>query len=348
MGLFATAWAINTKGDPLSAVNLVIKTLWDSAQFDYMLVPINGNNSFTPRPQLIDKPDQLDQVNPFKPIMVENAAQLIPDIVRKYPEKKIGALLRPCEIRALIEMTKHGFLKLDHIITISVDCLGTFPPEEYISRAKNKGSTQEGAGETIRFSKTEGILTYRYRSVCQICVSPEAKGADINIYTLGLPLRQTIIIESNHPILSETIKTQELEATQADEVLLKQHERIVAKTINQHRSTMDRLVQNLGELLPKNINDIISQYQNCGSCQNCMDVCPICSIDYPKRETNGCYQREDIMRWLISCSGCGICEQVCEKQLPLGIIFSHVREQLMQEYNYIPGISREDPLPIFL
>jgi CO dehydrogenase/acetyl-CoA synthase alpha subunit len=108
---------------------------------------------------------------------------------------------------------------------------------------------------------------------------------------------------------------------------------------------MKRLSVNLGELLPKNINDIITQFESCGPCQECMDACPICSVDFPQKDANQRYQREDIMRWLISCAGCGMCEQACSKNLPLGIIFSHIREQLDEEYNYQTGKSVQDALP---
>ncbi len=34
-------------------------------------------------------------------------------------------------MRALTEMTKHASFNLDNLLTISVDCLGTLPADEY-------------------------------------------------------------------------------------------------------------------------------------------------------------------------------------------------------------------------
>ncbi len=341
-------WTVYTRGDPLKAIRAVIESIWKQVQLDHILAPLNGDPLQAPTPTLIDNPKCLEQVNPFKPVMTENAARLIPEILHNNPQAKIGALLRPCEMRALSEMVKHNSFTLDNILTICVDCLGTFPPDEYAWRAKRKESTHNLPKDTYTFAKQGSVLAYRYRSVCQICISPEAKEADANIHVFGLPLRKTILVESHLSGLSRRFQLDGIPYSVTSDRLIQQHERIIAKTINQHQCTKEELAQNLGELLPKNINEIIVQLEDCGSCQNCMDVCPICAVDFPRKDKSFRYHREDIMRWLISCAGCGICEQVCLKQLPLGIIFSHICEQLKLEYSSQTGSSTKDPLPTFL
>ena len=53
-----------------------------------------------------------------------------------------------------------------------------------------------------------------------------------------------------------------------------------------------------------------------------------------------------MIRWLVSCAGCGMCEQACSMQQPLVTIFSLIREKLNEELGYSPGTSWETPLPI--
>ena len=65
----------------------------------------------------------------------------------------------------------------------------------------------------------------------------------------------------------------------------------------------------------------------------------------PSRDKDDNYARADVMRWLISCAGCGICEQSCPDHLPLSSIFGFIREQLKQEWGYNPG-SWESDLPL--
>jgi formate dehydrogenase subunit beta len=98
-------------------------------------------------------------------------------------------------------------------------------------------------------------------------------------------------------------------------------------------------------MLPADVDAVIRQLESCGECQACMDVCPICSVDRPYRNADGHYDRDDVIRWLISCAGCGMCEQACPSHLPTSAIFAHIRQQLSQEWGYVPGGSLYDPLP---
>jgi Fe-S oxidoreductase len=99
-------------------------------------------------------------------------------------------------------------------------------------------------------------------------------------------------------------------------------------------------------LLPSDVDALINQLEGCGECQGCLDVCPICSVDRPDRSPQGHYDRQAVMRWLVSCAGCGMCEQACPNHLPMASIFAHIRQQLDEEWQYTPGRSRDDALPL--
>jgi Fe-S oxidoreductase len=101
--------------------------------------------------------------------------------------------------------------------------------------------------------------------------------------------------------------------------------------VERHRHTYRRVQQSLDELLPKDITALIEQLESCSDCQTCMEVCPICSVDYPIRDKDGRYQREGVMRWMISCANCGMCEQACPSHKPLRAIFAHIRETMEEE-----------------
>jgi Fe-S oxidoreductase len=77
-----------------------------------------------------------------------------------------------------------------------------------------------------------------------------------------------------------------------------------------------------------------------------MDVCPICSVDRPARTAEGHYDRSGVMRWLVSCAGCGMCEQSCPNHLPISAMFAHIRRQLTDQFDYTPSKSLQDPLPL--
>jgi formate dehydrogenase subunit beta len=338
-----THWRIDTHGDPIGAVIKFAQTLWETHHLDGMIAPVNGSDTPQVQPKLIQDPEILQQVNPFKPVMTVNSARLVPHYLELHPSATFGVLLRPCEMRALIEMGKHDSFTLDRINTICVDCLGTLPIEDYEWRAQRKGSGDDLTQEALQFARQGGILAYRYRSACQMCSEPEARVADININVLGLPVRQHILIQTKDPEISEELHLSELTDGPAEPGLVEQHKRMIFKLAQRHRHTMERLFETLAEYLPADINTLTDQLKDCGDCRRCMDACPICSMVQPIKDSRGDYDRNQIIHWLISCVGCGMCEQACPKHLPLSATFGYIRERLSQEYNYTPGHTLELP-----
>jgi len=340
-----THWKLNTYGDPLGAIREFVHKIWERTDLELLLVLVNGEKEHI-KPQVLRDPQQLENLNPFTPLMPSNAAKLVPELLTASPEKRIGVLLRPCEMRALVEMTKHDSFTLNDIVSVCVDCLGTFPEDEYQWRANRKRNRSGLAGEAIQFARHGGIVPYRYRSACQICPSPEALGADLNIGVLGLPVRQHLLVDAGNGKIAQSLKLEQITDGMADTSLVEQHRRMIAKLNQRNSRTRERVIKSLSEVLPSNVDDLITHLENCGQCQDCLDNCPICSVDYPKRSHIGKYDREDIKRWLISCSGCGMCEQTCPSHLPLSIMFGYIHEQIAETYNYSPGRSIEEPLPI--
>jgi formate dehydrogenase subunit beta len=351
-------WSLDTHGDPLGKVHEFIRKTWQEFELDGMLVTLTGDDEFRVKPQFIVDIADIDKVNPFKPLMEINIARLIPGLLAKNPGSRIGALLRPCEMRALTEMTKHAPIDLGNLLTISVDCLGTLPADEYqwrleradrnpTSEEANAGEpTDELAREALKFARQGGMVPYRYRSACQVCTSPAAKQAQINIHILGLPVRQQMLVTINDASIEKLVAIEKLVDGSASEELFIQHGRILSKMSERHQRTMERLNEGLGGLLPVDVDAVIRLLESCGDCRKCMDVCPICSVDKPNLSPEGHYDRTEVTRWLVSCAGCGMCEQSCPNHLPISALFAYIRQQLAQHWEYEPGRSIDEPLPL--
>ncbi len=331
-----TQWMIKTQGDPLGTVREFTKAVWEAFDLDRMVVPTNGHAKDT-GPHLIDDPDGLDNLNPFAPLMPINAAKLIPDLLKGDSPPQAGAMLRPCEMRTLIEMTKQNGFDTGNLLTMSVDCLGTLPMEEYQWRVERKGSPKGLTQEALQFSRQGGIVRYRYRSACQVCISPQATMADINIGILGLPVRQYALITIQGQPLAEALNLSAMAEDEIDAEMLEGHQRVTSRLVQRSENTRERIANGMAELLPENVAALIDQLESCGDCSTCLDVCPLCDIHYPQRAEDGSFRESEVMRWLISCSGCGICEQSCPQHLPLTIIFNHVQAQLAEEFAYEAG-----------
>ena len=320
-----THWLLQTHGDPIGAIQEFLYETWKTAGLGGLVFPLDDS-----APQLVEDPAQVYWFNPFKPLMLDNTARLIPDLVRDNPALSFGAVMRPCEMRAFNEVLKRQTPDLKRaILTICVDCLGTFDEADYRWHVERKGSLQKLTHDTMNFARTGGILSYRYRSACQICAAQESGAADINICVFGMPARQHILLQVRkdlpidlEPVLNEMATTQG-----AAEAILKR-DRLLVRMGDRQYLARDRIVLGLAESLPMDLDELLEKLDSCWTCQECMLACPICSSDFPQIEIDGKYQRKDILSWITSCSGCGMCEQACPRQLPLTAIFSRVRFEL--------------------
>ena len=314
-----TNWMLHTHGDPLGALQKFIKMLWEQTDLDAMVVaPSNGKF-------VLESADELEHVNPFQPLMKLNTARLVVDTAKKHPGKRLGAILRPCEMRALNEMAARGAVKRDEVLAVCTDCLGTFPAEEYEWRTERsaKGLTKE----TLQFAPQGGISAYRYRPACQMCAEPGATGGDVNIGVFGLPVRQSMLVNTHNG----SVVLKSIADGWATDDLVSKREHTLAKISERHGRTRERVLKSLEEELPADLQHLLEQFESCGSCQACMNVCPICSVDEPRKTKDGKLVREDMVNWLLSCAGCGMCEQACPQHQPLSAVFSHIREQIEAE-----------------
>jgi len=340
-----TQWMLRTHGDPLTRIRDFIRTLWLQSGLDGILAPVNGSPNTPVAPRVILNPAQISQVDPFTPLMQLNSAQMIPAMLKDSP-KKFGAILRPCEMRALIEMVKHDGFVLDRVMTISVDCLGTLPSSEYSWRAERKGSPEKLADESLQFARQGGLIAYRYRSACQLCTAPDASVADINISVLGLPARQSLLVSTRDEDLARDLHLETIADGPAQPDLVTQHKKLVGKLVERRSRTQERVTEGIADILPVNIDALIDNFANCGCCQSCLEACPICTIDHPRKGEDNRYLHGDVARWLVSCAGCGMCEQACPQHQPLSAIFNHIHQEIAREYDYSAGQSVYDNLPI--
>jgi len=328
-------WILETHGDPIGAVRKFVHAVWENEKLEKMLVPTNGGSSLNFQPFVLDNPKQLKDINPFRPLMTSNAARFVPELVNQKPVRRIGTMLRPCEMRALSEMAKRDSFSKDNLLTICVDCLGTYPVEEYNWRVDRKGTPERLEQETLQFARQGGVVPYRYRSACQMCTSPNATDADINIGVIGLHVREYVLVSVKDEKAAERLQTDKFTDCKADEAVVQQRDKLVAKLVERNGRVRERIRQGLTDILPSDVSELANQLSQCDRCQKCLEICPICSVHFPKRGSDGIYIKEDMVNWLISCSGCGMCEQACPRRLPLSAIFTYIRHQLAGPYGYI-------------
>jgi len=286
--------------DVLAAVRGFLKQLLEVGVVDALLVPME-TPSGTVTPALVADPDLVDAANPLAPVMGLNAARVVGHTSVREPRGRIGALLRPCELRALVELVKLQQASLDDLMIIGVDCLGTYDVSVYTTmghstaQASGEGrshSQADAAALTLSRADTshrmDGILAaylataqsgelvpqegYAFRDACQMCEKPhvEFQGADVVLELFGADLTAGIPVRLSEEVV-EKLGASVLESTaQENRCRAEIVEKVVAARIQVRDARFAEIRQRLEH------EGVEGVFAACVRCHNCMTVCPIC------------------------------------------------------------------------
>ncbi len=149
-------WAVRTNGNPIGAVQEIVLNFWEQLNLEAMIVPIESAINKIPKATVVLNTDFIKNLNPFKPVMADNSAKLVPEFINKFQDKKLGVILRPCEMNTLIASSDIGGFSLHNVFTISFDCLGTLPVADYLWKIEHKPANSYCYQKFLQFSRTGG------------------------------------------------------------------------------------------------------------------------------------------------------------------------------------------------
>jgi formate dehydrogenase subunit beta len=353
----------------------ILQRALDKECVDALLVPMKAPDTQAFAWVLMNNPALLTDVRPLPPVMTVQGGHVLSDIAKHgKASQTIAALLRPCELRAAVELSKLKQIDLEHIILISMDCPGAVPLTEYMTEPQKyeESFSQIFAG----WEDSEAL-----RPVCRVCSrfsldeapekdSPEEGGedfvtADLHIGFLGGKGKNISLIPATEKgrRFMEGLGYESLEGLDAWNSAVK--ERIQAKQ-QQRDAFYAALEKDVG-----GIDNLSAAFDDCINCHNCMRVCPICYCQQcyfdsqflrlsPEEYMNRAEQRGALRfpldtiqfhlgrmsHMVLSCVSCGACEDGCPMNIPVAQIFSLVGDRTQKEFGYVPGRSRSEPLPL--
>jgi formate dehydrogenase subunit beta len=348
--------------DTLGAIQGLLKQLLDNDLADLLLVPMRTPSS-TVTPALVSDPQLLQYADPLAPVLPLNGATLVGTLSARQPRPRLAAVLRSCELRALVELVKLGQANLDDLLLIAIDCAGTYNVPTFLGKEANQSNQGSPLWQELfrQANQRPQEQPADLRSACQICDQPVNQQAAIRIELLGCLPGEDIPLTVSEEIAAKLGLSETANAGNPTVV-----ENLVAT--RQARRQVE--FQNIRSRLDS-AGGIAQVFAACIRCHNCMTACPICYcktcvfksavfdhnplklVDWTRQK--GAFRMPpDTMLFhltrmnhmALSCVGCGMCTEACPAELPVGMVFCAVGERLQDTFEYRPGRNVEDALPL--
>lgn len=343
-----------------AVLNIFKKALADNI-VDAVLIPAKVPDTDAYSWILLQDESLFDIADPLPPVMNVQGGRALSSFSKKGElDLKIAALMRPCEIRAAVELLKLHQVDLDNVTLVSIDCPGAMPLRDYMNDPKKINDSFKKISEQWEISES-------LRPACQHCHRfslMDGTGSDLHIGLLGENNKVTLI--SNSPTGQDVMDKLGFEPKDSLDKWKATKEKLVKEKSKKRESFLKEWQEKI-----KKTDGFFNELNKCINCHNCMNACPICycqqcyfdsqTINF-KPETYLQKSKEKgalrfplntllfhvgrMSHMVLSCVACGACEDACPVSVPVGRLFSMVGDQTQKEFDYIPGLNREDALPL--
>jgi formate dehydrogenase subunit beta len=358
------------EGDLLGALRGFFENILNLEDIQAILVPQRLPMKNMVMPMLVTDPDRLTGVDPLAPAFAINAAKIVARLTRKPMGGKIAAVMRPCEIRAFIELVKLKQGRTENLIIIGIDCLGAYRNRDYFSWVgEDIGEATKKFYTHVLSGKGAALDGVEPAPACQACEFPVAAGADISVGLFGVDTSQRILIQ---PRTSEGENLfGKLQLTETEEPLSRK--KIIDKLIAERTEFRENMFTET-HAATDNLEKLTTYLANCVNCYNCRVACPVCYCRECVFVTDVFdHEPSQYLRWAekkgvvkmptdtvfyhitrlahisTACVGCGQCSNACPNDIPVMELFRTIAQSTQQAFDYEAGksIEQEPPLAVF-
>ena len=351
----------------LEALKAFFKDIFSVEEIQALLVPQHLPMKNMVMPTLVTDPSHLTGVDPLAPAFPINAAKIVSRLTRKPMGAKVAAVLRPCEIRAFVELVKLKQGRMDEVILIGMDCLGALRNKDYFQLVE-----QNAAESTVMFyeralnGKNKEIGNFDLAPACKACEYPVAENSDIIIGLYGMDIGQSLLVQSRTEAGDQILKPMKLSA--AEEPRGRQD--AIDALVKQRTEYRDEMFARTREDTA-NLEKMSTYFATCVNCYNCRVACPVCYckecvfvtdvFNHDPSQYLSWASRKGIIKMptdtlfyhltrlahmSTACIGCGQCSNACPNDIPVMELFRTIAQNTQQAFDYEAGRSKDQAPPL--
>ncbi len=346
------------------------RTLLEKGDINALLVPQRLPMKNAVMPTLVTDPEKINGADPLAPVFPINAAKVVSKLTRKPLHGRVAVVLRPCEIRAFVELVKLKQARTEEVVIVGLDCLGAYGNVDYLRFAgeDGNGSTQKFFQNVLSGKGTawEGI---DISPACKACDHPIPENADLLIGLLGVDTNDHLLLKANTPNGEAILGQLKLPAAKEPEGRKKAIDALLAE----RSAYRDQMFEETSEATA-DIEKLTSYLSECINCYNCRVACPVCYcrecvfvtdvfdheptqyLQWAKRKgavkmptDTVFYHITRLAHMSTACIGCGQCSNACPNNIPVMEIFRTIAHYTQTAFDYEAGRSLDDepPLTVF-
>jgi formate dehydrogenase subunit beta len=356
--------------DILGSLQGFFKNILETGEIQSLLVPQHLPMKNMVMPTLVADPNHLNGVDPLSPAFPMNAAKIVSRLTRKPMGAKVAAVLRPCEIRAFVELVKLKQGRTEEVILIGVDCLGAFQNKDYFQLVgQNAAESTVVFHENVLRGKSTEIEGLDLAPACKACEYPVADNADILIGLYGMDLDQFLLVQSQTEAGDQILTQMNLSTTEAPRA----RQDAIHSLITQRTKYRDNMFARTREATDS-LEKMSSYFATCVNCYNCRVACPVCYckecvfvtdvfnhdpsqyLQWANRKgiikmptDTLFYHLTRLAHMSTACVGCGQCSNACPNDIPVMELFRTIAHDTQKAFDYEAGksIEQEPPLSVF-
>ncbi len=355
------------QGDLLTALRSLLKRILSLESVGAMLVPRELPSGQMVMPTLVTSPDLLENADPLAPAFPLSAAKSASRLTRKDAGTRTVLVLRPCEIRAFIELIKLKQGRLDETLIVGIDCLGAYRNTDYLRyrRAVKEDGTRRFYQSVLggNGAAMEGVDP---APACQVCEYPLPDGADVAIGLWGVDTATHLTVTAQTEKGAALLVELGIETTAEPSRLQENVDALLAG----RREARDRMFE-ATRSATDSIEKLSGYLAACVNCYNCRVACPVCYCrecvfvtdvfdhepaqylqwaarkGHIKMPTDTVfYHLTRLVHMSTACVGCGQCSNACPNEIPLAELFRTTAQASQQAFDYLAGRSLDEPPPL--